>query len=76
LLYAAALLAFVAPRPRWGGDVDTGMPESLQPQNKATFTDCKAIAEDKLAGLEKCSRYINAYHISYICPAPQMYLQQ
>ena len=69
-------LHYFAPRPRWGGDVDTRRPESLQPQNKATFTDCKAIAEDKFAGLDKYSRSINAYHIRYICPAPQMYLQQ
>jgi hypothetical protein len=27
----------------------------------AGFTACKATAEDAFAGLEKCSRYINAY---------------
>ena len=53
-----------------GGDVGTGRPTSLQPQNKATLTDCKAIAEDIFAGLDKCRRCINAYQICYIYPAP------
>jgi len=37
LLYEAALLAFFAARPRWGGGLDPGRPESQQPPNKATL---------------------------------------